>query len=215
MKLSKVASDATNCLLLTDVVSSYPQPATQGLWSFKWNAASEQTITYPSEIHNYTNGYYASIFGQDKQVILGIQKNSFSSGSFSVDWLRVRKLAIDPLFTLGSEQEYPVAPNATNDGPFCGGDTIHFSSTQYAGAIYNWKNPSNLPFSSLYNPTLASNPSLSGVYTLEVSVPGCPPVISQTTVDVSQTSVAGTTTGDAIICSGTNSGNAIVFRKYR
>lgn len=206
MKLSIIENEVTECQNLVDVLPANT-PVIAGVWSFKWPAAASQTISCSGVTQSYTDPTYSAFFGNDKQVIMGTHINATSSsGSFSVDWLRVRKLAVDPIASLGSEEEYPVNPNASNDGPYCGGDTIHFSSTQYSGAVYSWFDTGNILFSSVYNPSLISDPSLSGVYKLEVSVPGCPAVISYTTVDVSQTSVAGTTVGDAVVCSGVNSG---------
>ena len=211
MKMSKVSNDAGGCQFLDDVFPPTGTPAITGVWSFKWPAAASQVINCSGVELNYSDASYSGAFGNQKKVILGTHLNDASSaGSLSVDWLRVRKLAVDPVATPGSEEEFPVSPNASNDGPFCGGDTIHFNSVLFAGADYIWYNPSNIQFANVYNPTLVSTPAMSGEYKLEVSVPGCPAVVSYTIVDVSQTSVAGTTSGNAIVCSNSNSGNVSV-----
>jgi gliding motility-associated-like protein len=210
MKLSILQTDAATCQLVTDLAAPGASPVVNltGLWSFLWPSASSQTISWPGGTHNYSDNTNAIPFTSSKQIRLGSHINSYSSaGSFSVNWLRVRKyIAIDPVSTVGSEVEFPVAANPVNDGPFCGGATIHFSSTVYAGANYSWFYNGSLVFNT-YNPSITNcTPANSGVYTLSVAAPGCPPVTGTTTVNVSQTSVAGTTSGNATTCSGANSG---------
>lgn len=212
MKLSRVDNSALSCQDLVLVGSANTAVNKVGIWSFQWPSALSQTISWGSGAFSatYTDGVHAGIFGTNKQVILGSHLNTNSAiGSLSVNWLRVRKLAAvaDPIAVLGSEQEYPVNPNAQNTGPYCGGEIIQFSSSIYSGAVYAWKDPNNLIFSSSSNPTINPGaPANSGIYTLEVSVPGCPPVTSSTTVLVSPTSDAGSTSGNATICAGSNSG---------
>jgi gliding motility-associated-like protein len=210
MKLSILNTDAATCQLVSDLASPGASPVVSvtGLWSFLWPSAASQTIGWPGGTHAYTDNTNAIPFTSNKQIRLGSHINSYSSnGSFSVNWLRVRKyIANDPIASVGSEVQFPVAPNPVNDGPYCGGSTIHFNSTVYAGVAYSWFFNGSLVYNT-YNPSIPScTPANSGTYTLSVAAPGCPPVVSTTTVNVSQTSVAGTTTGNSTTCSGANSG---------
>ena len=211
-KLEKVSPDASACQSFSDILPAVAAPTVlPGIWSFEWPSATSQIIHYPGGTRSYTDAAYLLSFGNPKKIILGSYLNSSSiTGALSVDWVRVRKLAIDPISSLLTEQEFPVAPNPQNDGPYCGGSTIHLTSTIYAGAVYQW-NFLGIPFStSPIDSIPASTPAQSGTYTLEVSVPGCPAIVTTTTVDVSQTSVAGTTSGTTSVCGGLNSGSVSV-----
>jgi gliding motility-associated-like protein len=211
MKLSAVVTDTPTCQTLTNVLPVTTAGALSGVWSFKWPSASSQTISWPGGSTTYADATHVLPFTSSKRIVLGSHINAATStGALAVDWLRVRKLAIDPVSTLGSEQEFPVAPNPQNDGPYCGGETINLSSVVYAGAVYQWTF-SGLTISTLPTHTITSSTTAnSGTYTLAVSVPGCPAIVATTIVDVSQTSVAGTTSGSTTVCAGTNSGTITV-----
>lgn len=213
MKLSVTDTDPLACQQMADEVIPPPVAISSptGTWSFQWPAASSEIIGWPGGTQTYSNNTNAGVpFSSSKQIILGSHINASSSnGAFAVNWLRVRKSAIDPVAVPQSEQEYPVAPHPVNDGPYCEGVTIQFNSTVYAGVTYDWY------FGGVYQPTLtgpapsipSSVPANSGVYTLRTYVPGCPAVIDSTIVNVSQASVAGTTfPGHTNTCSGANAG---------
>jgi len=215
MKLSRITDDVVSCQTFTDVLPTQTPGSLSGVWSFKWPTANSQTIGWPGGVMTatYVDAVHNAVFGSPKNIVLGTSLNTNAiNGSLLVDWVRVRKLTTtDPTFALGGEQEFPVDPNPTNDGPYCGGQTIQFSSTVYAGVSYVWKNPLNTTFSLISNPSIpASTPANTGTYTLESSVPGCPPVIRTTYVDVSNASNAGTTSGSTTVCSGANAGNVSV-----
>ncbi len=215
MKMSSI-SPGGSCQALTNILVPVAAAAgtLTGIWSFRWPAANSETIGWPGGImsQTYANAIHTSSFGNNKRVVVGSQiAASTNNGTVTIDWLRVRKLATDPTSVLGSEQENPVAPNATNTGPYCETETIELSSTVYAGCNYAWINPASLTVSTSATHSIpTSTVADAGVYTLQVSLPGCPPAISSTTVSVSPASDAGTTAGTITLCSGANSGNAEV-----
>jgi gliding motility-associated-like protein len=211
MKLSRITDDVASCQTFTDILPTQTPGSLTGVWSFRWPLATSQTIGWPGGVltATYTDAVHSAVFGSPKNIVLGSSINTNSiPGSMLVDWIRVRKLTTtDPTFALGGEQEFPVDPNPTNGGPYCGGETIIFNSTVYAGVNYVWKNPLNATFSTFSTDSIVGSiPGNTGTYTLEVSVPGCAPVIRTTYVDVSNASDAGTTSGSATVCSGANAG---------
>jgi gliding motility-associated-like protein len=210
MKVTTLNTGGALCQTTSEILSPSPAPAGSlaGVWSFVWPAASTQIITWPGGTMTYSDATNVIPFTSSKQVLLGSHINtSTTNGSFSVNWLRVRKyMPSDPSFVLGSEVEFPVTANPTNDGPYCGGSTIHFNSNVYAGAAYTWTFHGTV-FSNVSQDSItASSPANSGTYTVSIAAPGCPPVVGTTVVNVSQTSVAGITTGNSTTCSGANSG---------
>ncbi len=213
-KLSRITTDAVTCQILTDILPTSAAGTLSGIWSFSWPTASSQTIGWASGVSSFTyaDAIHSGVSGNQKKIILGSHINaSTNTGTLAIDWLRVRKLAIDPITVLGAEQEYPVSPNPTNTGPYCNGSTIQFNSTSYSGAVYTWKDPSNGTFSTISNPTISgSTIGNTGTYTLEIAVPGCAPVVTTTFVDVSNSSNAGVTSGTTTVCSGTNGGTVSV-----
>jgi gliding motility-associated-like protein len=210
MKVMTLNTDAILCQKTSDILSPVPSPGGNltGLWSIVWPAAASQIIKWPGGTMTYADPTNTVQFASNKQVRMGSHINtSTSTGSFSVNWVRVRKyMPSDPSSTVGSEIEFPVVANPTNDGPYCGGATVNFSSNFYAGATYTWTFAGTLFSNNSKDSIPYSTPANSGTYTLSVATPGCPPVVGTTVVNVSQTSVAGTTTGNSTTCSGANSG---------
>jgi hypothetical protein len=75
----------------------------------------------------------------------------------------------------------PFSIAANNNSPVCMNAILSFSTGQQ-NAMYSWTGPNNF-VSAQQNPTLlASNQNMSGTYTLNISMPGCPPHASTTTV---------------------------------
>ena len=61
---------------------------------------------------------------------------------------------------------------ATNDGPYCVGETIHLSVTTQAGATYSWTGPNNFTSTS-QSPTLPNcTMEMAGTYTCVTTVDG-------------------------------------------
>ncbi|MCS6904372.1 MAG: hypothetical protein NZ576_03195, partial [Bacteroidia bacterium] len=99
----------------------------------------------------------------------------------------------------------PPNPNASNNGPLCTGATLQLTSNNAGpGATYSWTGP-NMFTSTLQNPTIhAVGPNNGGTYSLTVTVPGCPPVNSQTTVQINNTPVFPNPQSNSPICAGQN-----------
>jgi len=88
--------------------------------------------------------------------------------------------------------------NATNTGTYCSGSSIQLSSS--AANSYTWSGPSGFN-SSLQNPTISpANTSMSGIYTVQVSVGSC---TAEATTSVSVLSLpVATISNNGPICEG-------------
>jgi cytochrome c2 len=102
----------------------------------------------------------------------------------------------------------PVAPNPTNNGPLCSGQQLQLNATASPGASYSWAGPGSPSFSgggAIINPTVANiSTSNAGVYSITVSVPGCPSVTGTTTVVVNTPPTAPNLTSNSPACAGQN-----------
>jgi gliding motility-associated-like protein len=215
MKMSSISAGGS-CQVLTDVLVPPAVAAgpLNGVWAFKWPTAASQTIYWPTgNSQAYTNAANAAVHSNNKRVLVGSHLNADTDpGTLVMDWLRVRKLAtIDPTFALNAEQEFPVAPNPTNTGPYCETETIQLNAVNYAGCNYEWFHPTLGSISTTASHSiLLSSITDAGTYTLQVAMPGCSPVSATTDVDVSAASDAGITTGSVTVCAGANSGTVEV-----
>ncbi|MBL7777910.1 MAG: tandem-95 repeat protein, partial [Chitinophagales bacterium] len=67
----------------------------------------------------------------------------------------------------------PTAPTPTTNSPKCWGDTLKFFASTVAGATYSWSGPGGFT-SAAQSPTRPlATPSMSGLYSLTVTVSGC------------------------------------------
>jgi hypothetical protein len=67
----------------------------------------------------------------------------------------------------------PIAPSLSSNSPACYGGTLELFATSVPGASYAWTGPGGF-VASVQNPTRASAlPSMSGTYSLNVTVNGC------------------------------------------
>lgn len=90
---------------------------------------------------------------------------------------------------------------ASSPSPICQGNSLVLQSTNIAGPVYNWFGPSgftsSLPVDTIFNAGAGN----SGVYTLEVSSPGCGSVTR--TVSVTVNAVPAPNAGsNSPVCSG-------------
>lgn len=101
----------------------------------------------------------------------------------------------------------PATPTATNNGPFCSGNTLILNAANVVGASYSWTGPNSYT-SSNQNPTIANaQPLHSGNYTVIATVNGCVSASSSTavTVYVLPAPIIGTyTVSHPTTCSGTD-----------
>lgn len=98
----------------------------------------------------------------------------------------------------------PNPPNPVNNGPLCSGANLQLTSVTTPGAAYSWSGPGSFS-SSIANPEISAvNPSNAGVYSVTVTVPGCPPVTGQTTVTVNNFAVFPSPQSNTPVCVGGN-----------
>ncbi|MCS6904821.1 MAG: hypothetical protein NZ576_05485, partial [Bacteroidia bacterium] len=95
----------------------------------------------------------------------------------------------------------PVFEVQTNS-PICEGQTLRFTAPDIPGAIYDWVGP--LPiFPSEPRPTFPNAFSfLSGIYTLNLTVPGCSPVSRSFEVTVNEPPLEPFPTSNSPVCQG-------------
>lgn len=77
------------------------------------------------------------------------------------------------------------APNVSNSGPICAGNTLSLSADPIAGATYSWTGPNGFS-SSQQNPSIPNaTTAASGIYSVEVTLNGCTssPVTTSATVN--------------------------------
>jgi gliding motility-associated-like protein len=95
------------------------------------------------------------------------------------------------------------AITAGNNGPICAGSTLNLTCTPtVAGATYSWTGPGGFT-SSLQNPTRpAATIFMSGTYTVNISVAGCPGIPVTTNVTINPVPAAPVAAATTPICSG-------------
>jgi hypothetical protein len=96
----------------------------------------------------------------------------------------------------------PTVTTSSNT-PVCSGNSINLSaSSSVGGATFSWSGPSSYT-SSTQNPTITNaTTAMSGTYSVSVSVSGCLPVTSSTSVTVNSTPSAPTVTTPVTYCQG-------------
>jgi hypothetical protein len=88
----------------------------------------------------------------------------------------------------------PATPTASNSGPYCELGTIALSTPTVAGATYAWSGPDGFT-STQQNPTISgATLAKAGVYSVTVTVNGCPSLAGSTTVVVNATPATPTVT---------------------
>jgi len=96
----------------------------------------------------------------------------------------------------------PSVPTPSNDGPACEGSDVQLTTPLVAGATYAWTGPNGFT-SGLREPLLSSVTSAdAGVYSVIVTVSGCPSPAGTTTVIVNATPATPTPSNDGPVCAG-------------
>ncbi|MDZ7606680.1 MAG: cohesin domain-containing protein [Cyclobacteriaceae bacterium] len=98
----------------------------------------------------------------------------------------------------------PVTPSASNSGPVCEGGNVTLSTPAVVGATYAWTGPNGFS-SNLQNPVINSITAAdAGVYSVTVTLLGCPSLAGTTTVVVSPIPATPTASNDGPVCEGAN-----------
>jgi len=214
-----MSSDTTGAASCTDLTSQTPSAnavatgAVDGLWSFNWFNTDSVNFKWPSalEVIREDNAL-APNYLTDKHFQIGAVLNgAFVPGSVSIDWSRIRKYArYEPAVTMINEQAQIDSIVAVNTGPYCEGDTIRLSASDFTGGVYNWQASG---FSSSSKDTIREPASsgMSGWYYVTASIPGgCGLYLDSTHVEVSPQSDGGTLTGSTTVCAGANAGSVLL-----
>jgi hypothetical protein len=78
----------------------------------------------------------------------------------------------------------PAAPSASNGGPICAGATLQLFASTVAAATYSWTGPNGF-VSNQQNPAIpAATAAATGVYSVTVTVSGCPSPAGTTSATV-------------------------------
>jgi PKD repeat protein len=105
--------------------------------------------------------------------------------------------------TTATVNAIPATPTAGNSGPICSGSTLTLSTPTIIGATYTWTGPNS--FTSIQqNPSIANaTTAASGIYSVTVTVNGCPSPAGSTTATVNTLPVAPTAGNNGSILAGT------------
>jgi gliding motility-associated-like protein len=104
--------------------------------------------------------------------------------------------------TTATVNSAPLAPTAGANTPLCAGQTLSLTASTIAGASYSWTGPNSFS-SSLQNPTIPGATTLAaGVYSVSVTVSGCPGPSGTVTVTVNPAPVAPTAGANTPLCAG-------------
>ncbi|MDZ7606678.1 MAG: hypothetical protein U5K79_14060 [Cyclobacteriaceae bacterium] len=114
----------------------------------------------------------------------------------------------DPLGCTGSAtlpvvvSPIPATPIATNNGPACEGDNITLSTADVPGAAYDWIGPNGF-VSTVREPVISNITAAgAGVYSVTVTLLGCPSLAGTTTVVVNPLPATPTASNDGPVCEG-------------
>jgi gliding motility-associated-like protein len=112
---------------------------------------------------------------------------------------------IGPIATVNATvSPIPAAPVASNNSPICALQTLSLTSGTVAGATYSWIGPNTFT-SSVQNPTIPGVSTLAaGVYSVNVTVGGCPGPYGTTTVVINPAPSAPTANANTPLCIGGN-----------
>ncbi|GAA5042243.1 hypothetical protein GCM10011506_44470 [Marivirga lumbricoides] len=183
---------------------------TQGVWLFAWPQTASQFIDWPgASSHPLTRADATYALPSATAIAIG---NMDVNGSVQLDWVRVRKFAeIEPSTSIGVEVASVTSATAGNNGPLCTGQTLQLTASAVAGVQYAWTGPNGFT-SGLQNPEIINvSTAMAGTYEVVVSIPsGCSSVQATTEVNISAPTVAGTITGDATVCAGSNTGSILL-----
>lgn len=94
--------------------------------------------------------------------------------------------------------------NPGSNSPLCAGSALYLTTNTVSGATYTWNGPSGF-VSSTQNPSVSNvQPTLTGIYTLSVSINGCTPSVQTTQVTVNPGVSSLLASSNAPLCVGTD-----------
>ncbi len=77
----------------------------------------------------------------------------------------------------------------SSNSPICAGSVLNLTSTRYSGAQYAWSGPESFVSNQVAPSRTSMTSGRAGVYTLQITTPGCSPVVKTTSVVVNTTPV--------------------------
>ncbi len=96
----------------------------------------------------------------------------------------------------------PAAPTAGSNSPICAGQTLNLTASTISGATYSWTGPNSFT-STLQNPSIVNaTTAASGVYSVTVTVAGCPGPAGTVNVVVNPIPAAPTASSNSPVCTG-------------
>ena len=98
--------------------------------------------------------------------------------------------------------EIPSTPTVSSNSPVCAGSTINLTTPSVAGATYSWTGPNGFT-STIQNPTIANSTlAMAGLYSVTVTVNGCPSLAGTTTVAINTIPSTPTASSNSPLCAG-------------
>ena len=97
----------------------------------------------------------------------------------------------------------PTTPTVSNNGPVCAGSSLNLTTPTVTGASYSWTGPNGFTSTS-QNPIVSTNAtvSMSGSYSVIVTVNACTSAVGTTSVTVNPLPTTPTATNNGPICAG-------------
>ena len=97
-------------------------------------------------------------------------------------------------------------PTASNNSPFCAGNTLNLSTPTVAGVTYHWTGPNGFS-STNQNPSISNaTPAMSGTYSVTITnvSPGCTSAVGTTTVVVNALPAVSVNASSTSVCNGSS-----------
>jgi|GEM_PF-2459382 len=155
-----------------------------GVWGVSWGRTTDEAITWPGGIMQNTEQNYAQLPISPRIVVsLGVLRDMFgqSSGTLSVDWIRVRGYTKTPLMISAPGPELiattPTILRSPVSRMVCQGEPATFEVATNGGRSFQWRKdgrPIDGATGSSYTVT-AATPADTGSYDVVVTGDGCGP----------------------------------------
>lgn len=146
--------------------------------------ASDATVTSAENYTGYWRIGYDDIYTWPNE-----PASHYFQGTLDDAIIYHRELTSTEVATL-----YNSPDGAGSNSPVCAGESLNMTATTVGGATYSWTGPNGFT-SSLQNPNLLYAAAYAGVYTVQVTTPGCA-TISTAYTKVVSASLPGQWTGN-------------------